>query len=109
VVFAFDGEPLAWWPFSAVWLVLLVVLGLLMVSTWRYYSFKGIGLGTPYTPLIIIVFGGFIYLTWNWPKPVLLALPAAYVASGIITRIAGVIRRRMRHLPPPATAPGAAR
>jgi CDP-diacylglycerol--serine O-phosphatidyltransferase len=109
VVFAFGGEPLGWWPLSAIWLVLLVILGLLMVSTWRYYSFKGIGLGTPYTPLIIILFGGFIYLTWNWPQPVLLALPAVYVASGIITRVAGSIRRRLRHLPPPAPAPGAAR
>jgi CDP-diacylglycerol--serine O-phosphatidyltransferase len=109
VVFAFDGEPLGWWPLSVVWLALLVVLGLLMVSTWRYYSFKGIGLSRPYTPLIIILFGGFIYLTWNWPQPVLLALPAGYVASGIITRIAGIIRRRLRHSPPPpAPAPGAA-
>jgi CDP-diacylglycerol--serine O-phosphatidyltransferase len=110
VVYAFDGEPLGWWPLSAVWLVLLVVLGLLMVSTWRYYSFKGISLSKPYTPLILILFGGFIYLTWNWPQPVLLALPTAYVASGIITRVAGIVRRRLRHTPPPpAPAPGAVR
>jgi CDP-diacylglycerol--serine O-phosphatidyltransferase len=108
VVFAFGGEPLGWWPLSAVWLVLLAVLGLLMVSTWRYYSFKGISLNKPYTRLIIILVAGVIYLTWNWPQPVLLALPAAYVASGIVTRIAGIIRRRLRHLPPPpAPAPGA--
>jgi CDP-diacylglycerol--serine O-phosphatidyltransferase len=109
VVFAADGEPLAYWPFSAAWLVLLTVLGLLMVSTWRYYSFKGISLSKPYTPLIIILVGGFIYLTWNWPQPVLLAMPAAYVASGILIRIGGIIRRRVRHHPPPpAPAPGAA-
>jgi len=112
VVFAFDGEPLGWWALSAIWLVLLAVLGLLMVSTWRYYSFKGIGLNKPYTPLLIILIGGFIYLTWNWPQLVLLALPAAYVASGILTRIGGIIRRRAQraprhHPPPPAPAPGA--
>jgi CDP-diacylglycerol--serine O-phosphatidyltransferase len=108
VVFAFDGEPLGWWPFSAVWLVLLAVLGLLMVSTWRYYSFKGIGLNKPYTPLIIILIGAFIYLTWNWPKLVLLAMPASYVASGILIRIGGIIRRRFRHPPPrPPAATGA--
>ena len=45
-----------------------------MVSTWRYYSFKGISLSKPYTPLIVIVVGAFIYLTWNWPQPVLLAM-----------------------------------
>jgi CDP-diacylglycerol--serine O-phosphatidyltransferase len=109
VVFANDGEPLGYWPFAAVWLVLLIVLGLLMVSTWRYYSFKGISLSKPYTPLIIILVGAFIYLTWNWPQPVLLAMPAAYVASGILIRIGGIIRRRVRHHPPPpAPAPGAA-
>jgi CDP-diacylglycerol--serine O-phosphatidyltransferase len=101
VVFAFDGEPLGYWPLSAAWLILLAVLGLLMVSTWRYYSFKGISLSKPYTPLLIILIGGFIYLTWTWPQPVLLAMPAAYVASGIIIRIGGILRRRLRQPPPP--------
>ena len=109
VVFANDGEPLGYWPFAAAWLVLLTILGLLMVSTWRYYSFKGISLNKPYTPLLIILVGAFIYLTWNWPQPVLLAMPAAYVASGILIRLGGIIRRRVRHHPPPpAPAPGAA-
>jgi CDP-diacylglycerol---serine O-phosphatidyltransferase len=109
VVFAFDGEPLGRWLLSAAWLVLLAILGLLMVSTWRYYSFKGINLSKPYTPLIIILVGAFIYLTWNWPQPVLLAMAAAYVASGILTRIGGIIRRRLRQPPPPPRpVPGAA-
>src|SRR5512146_449861 len=43
VVFAFDSRPVAWWPISVAWLCLLALLGFLMVSTWRYYSFKGIG------------------------------------------------------------------
>ena len=54
------------------WLALLALLGFLMVSTWRYYSFKGINLNKPYTPLLIIVLGGLIYAIWNWPQPVLL-------------------------------------
>lgn len=109
VVFAFDGDPLSYWPLAAAWLVLLIVLGLLMVSTWRYYSFKGISLSKPYTPLLIILVGGFIYLTWNWPQPVLLAMPGAYVVSGILIRLGGIIRRRLRHPPPPPTpARGAA-
>jgi CDP-diacylglycerol--serine O-phosphatidyltransferase len=108
VVFAGDGEPLVRWWAAAVWLVLLAILGLLMVSTWRYYSFKGISLSKPYTPLIIILIGAFIYLTWNWPQPVLLAMPAAYVASGILIRVGGIIRRRFRHSPPRTPATGAA-
>ena len=108
VVFANDGEPLNQWPLSAAWLILLAIIGLLMVSTWRYYSFKGISLSKPYTPLIVILVGAFIYLTWNWPQPVLLAMASAYVASGILIRIGGVIRRRLRQPPPPTPAPGAA-
>ena len=37
-------QPMAWWPLSVAWLALLALLGFLMVSTWRYYSFKGINL-----------------------------------------------------------------
>ena len=96
VVFAFAGQPLAWWPLSVVWLALLLLLGFLMVCTWRYYSFKGINLSKPYTPLIFILLGGLIYGIWNWPQPVLLAMACAYVASGIAIRIGGIVRRRLR-------------
>jgi CDP-diacylglycerol--serine O-phosphatidyltransferase len=98
VVFAFDGQPLAWWPLSVAWLALLVLLGFLMVCTWRYYSFKGINLSKPYTPLLFVLVGGLIYGIWNWPQPVLLALACAYVASGIAIRIGGIVRRRLRRV-----------
>jgi len=96
VVFAFGGQPLAWWPLSVAWLALLVLLGFLMVCTWRYYSFKGINLNKPYTPLLFVLLGGLIYGIWNWPQPVLLAMACAYVASGSAIRIGGIVRRRLR-------------
>jgi len=49
VVFAFGGQPLAWCPFPCL-AGAAVLLGFLMVCTWRYYSFKGINLNKPYTP-----------------------------------------------------------
>jgi CDP-diacylglycerol--serine O-phosphatidyltransferase len=98
VVFAFDGQPLAWWPLSVAWLALLLLLGFLMVCTWRYYSFKGINLSKPYTPLLFVLLGGLIYGIWNWPQPVLLALASSYVASGIFIRIGGILRRRLRRV-----------
>jgi CDP-diacylglycerol--serine O-phosphatidyltransferase len=96
VVFASGAQPLAWWPLSVAWLALLVLLGFLMVCTWRYHSFKGINLSKPYTPLIFVLVGGLIYGIWNWPQPVLLAMASAYVASGIVIRIGGIVRRRLR-------------
>ena len=61
VVYAAGSEPIAWWPLSVAWLALLALLAFLMVSTWRYYSFKGINFGRAYSPLIIILLGA-LYL-----------------------------------------------
>jgi len=104
VVWAFDAEPIVWWPISVVWLGLLLLMGFLMVSTWRYYSFKGISLSKPYTPLIIILIGAVIYGLWNYSQPMWLALAGGYVASGIVIRIGGSIRRRLRHAAAPPAA-----
>jgi len=104
VVYAFDAEPIAWWPLSVAWLVLLLMLGFLMVSTWRYYSFKGVNFSKPYTPLIVILAAASIYCVWNYSQPVLLIAAAAYVASGMVIRAGGVLRRRLRRsipVPPP--------
>jgi CDP-diacylglycerol--serine O-phosphatidyltransferase len=103
VVFAFDGDPLVQWPFTVVWLALLLLLGFLMVSTWRYYSGKDVNLSKPYTPLILLLVGMLITAIWFFPQPLLLGMSAAYVASGILIRLGGIIRRRLRHAPPPPT------
>jgi CDP-diacylglycerol--serine O-phosphatidyltransferase len=103
VVYAADAQPILWWPLSIAWLALLLMLGFLMVSTWRYYSFKGVNLNKPYTPLLIILLGGLIYAIWNYSQVVFLAMAATYVASGILIRIGGIVRRRLHHSPhPPA-------
>src|SRR6516164_5806828 len=99
VVWACGSEPLVYWPLSVAWLGLLLLLGFLMVSTWRYYSFKGVSLNTAYSPLIIVLLGGFIYALWNYSHAVLLIVAVTYVGSGIVIRIGGIIRRRLRHTP----------
>jgi CDP-diacylglycerol--serine O-phosphatidyltransferase len=99
VVWASDAQPIAWWPLCVLWLGLLALLGFLMVSTWRYYSFKGISMSKAYSPLIIILVGAFIYGVWNYAQLLFLAMSTAYVASGIVIRIGGIVRRRLRHAP----------
>jgi CDP-diacylglycerol--serine O-phosphatidyltransferase len=107
VVYASKGEPITATPFAIAWLLLLLLLGFLMISTWRYYSFKGIGVNRAYSPLIIILAGAFIYAVLNYSGPVWLAMGVAYVGSGIAIRIGGIIRRRLRRVPPqPAFPPG---
>jgi len=100
VVYACDCVPLEWWALSAAWLVLLAILSFLMVSTWRYPSFKEISLTGPRSPLTVILFGALIYLIWNYSQPVLLALASLYVVTGIVIRAGGIIRRRFRPHPP---------
>src|SRR5581483_85950 len=101
VVYACDAVPLDFWPFSILWLALLLLLSFLMVSTWRYYSFKGLSLNRPHSYLIVIGLGALIYLIWVASQVVLLIMAAVYVSSGIVIRIGGSIRRHLRHAPPP--------
>jgi len=100
VVYAADGAPVRWWLLSFFWLVLLALVAFLMVSTWRYPSFKEINLLRPRSPLTVVLICCVFYLTWNFGQPFLLALATSYVASGIVIRIAGIIRRRFRRNPP---------
>ena len=100
IVYASDGAPLHGWLLSAAWLALLALLAFLMVSTWRYPSFKGLSLSRPRSPLIFILLAGVIYLVWNFPQPMLLGMSVCYVASGILIRVGGILRRRLRPHPP---------
>ena len=101
IVFACDTVPLQWWVWSALWLALLAAISFLMVSTWRYPSFKDIHLTRPRSPLIIILFAAPILLIWMFPQQTLLAIAVSYVLTGIVIRAGGTIRRRFRHHPPP--------
>ena len=101
IVFAMDGEPLQSWTHSLLWLGLLALLSFLMVSTWRYPSFKEINLAGPRSPLSVVLFGAFIYLIWTFPQMFLLGISSIYVGSGIMIRIGGAIRRRTRPTPAP--------
>lgn len=95
-----DDSPLRSFAASVTWLVAVGIVSLLMVSTWRYPSFKQIGVTKPRTPLIVLVIGGVAFLIWEWPQPMLLAAASAYVASGIAIRLGGLIRRRKKSRPP---------
>jgi CDP-diacylglycerol--serine O-phosphatidyltransferase len=99
VVYASGSSPIHYWPLAVAWLALLGLLSFLMVSTWRYYSFKGVNFNRPYSPLILVLLGSLIYLIWNYSQPVLLILAILYVGSGIVIRLGGIVRRRLRPTP----------
>jgi len=101
VVYACDSTPLQWWFWSVLWLLMLAVIGFLMVSTWRYPSFKDVQLLRPRSPMTLIFIAALIYLVWIYPQPVLLAIAFTYVATGVVIRAGGIIRRKFRRPPPP--------
>jgi CDP-diacylglycerol--serine O-phosphatidyltransferase len=100
IVYAADGTPLTLWILSAAWLTLVGWLAFLMISTWRYPSFKDLTLLRPRSPLTFVLVGSLIYLIWNFSQPVLLGMSICYVGSGILIRAGGIVRRRIRPAPP---------
>jgi CDP-diacylglycerol--serine O-phosphatidyltransferase len=93
IVYFFGSVPVRDWRVSVAWIVALAVLGFLMVSTWRYYSFKDINLRSPRSPLLLVLLGGLIYLVWIYPQIVLVTIALSYVLSGIVIRLLGILRR----------------
>ena len=85
---------------TVAWIALLALLSFLMVSTWRYYSFKDVSLLRPRSPLTVILLGVVIYLFWQYSQLGLLAMAVVYVGSGVVIRIGGIVRRLFRPSPP---------
>jgi CDP-diacylglycerol---serine O-phosphatidyltransferase len=92
----FDPAPVRSVAFSVFWLVIVAMAGLLMVSTWRYPSYKQISVLKPRTPLIVLIVGGIAFLIAQWPQPFLLAAALTYMLTGIVIRIGGFARRRRK-------------
>ncbi len=99
VIYACEGAPITSLSLAGGWLVLLGLLAFLMISTWRYPSFKDINLMRPRSPLTFVALGSLIFLIRYFSQPVLLGLSITYVSSGILIRIGGLIRRRFRPTP----------
>lgn len=84
VVFSYDRGRL----FSILLMLGVGLLGLLMVSTLRYSSFKSFGTGRNNLRLILIV-AAIAMLIWLYSKYVLLGMAAIYVLHGVILKVFG--------------------
>jgi len=93
------GLPLQQWWLAIGWGVFVCAIAFLMVSTWRFYSFKELNLRRPLNFRWIIVFGAVIGLSWVFSRYVLIALALVYTLAGIVARLSYFLRRP--HLPPP--------
>jgi CDP-diacylglycerol--serine O-phosphatidyltransferase len=98
VVHFFSGTPVPNWRVAVMWMALVFIVGLLMVSTWRFWSGKEIDLAARHPFQRIVLFGLAIYATVVFSQYVLLALAAIYTFSGIFARAAYSWQRRHRQV-----------
>ncbi|HEY8056017.1 MAG TPA: phosphatidylcholine/phosphatidylserine synthase [Terriglobales bacterium] len=68
------------------WLALVVGLAFLMVSTWRFYSFKEIDLGRRHPYVFMVSLAAFMAGIWYYSEAVLMGLVVVYVGSALVWR-----------------------
>jgi CDP-diacylglycerol--serine O-phosphatidyltransferase len=88
----FYKQPITIWHVSLAWLVIVGILGFLMISRMRYYSFKTLDLRQRRSYLGIILVGLILLLIWIFSEPILLTVALTYAVSGIILRVVAKIR-----------------
>jgi CDP-diacylglycerol---serine O-phosphatidyltransferase len=96
-----SGFPLDSWYTAITWLTMVAAVGYLMVSTWRFYSFKDIDFSSRHPFRLIILFGALFAGIWFFSKPVLFAVALLYTFSGVFWRLQWILRRRSQPPPPP--------
>ena len=95
------GDPLVWWGSAITWILIVVIAAYLMVSTWRFYSFKDLDLSARQPFRLIVIIGLLFTTIWFFSRPVLFALALGYMFSGVFWRLQWIFRRKGN--PPPAS------
>jgi CDP-diacylglycerol--serine O-phosphatidyltransferase len=95
------GDPIASWYTALIWLAMVTTVAYLMVSTWRFYSFKDIDFRSRHPFRLIILLGALFYGIWSFSRPVLFGVALLYMFSGIFWRLQWMFRRRPGAPPPP--------
>jgi CDP-diacylglycerol--serine O-phosphatidyltransferase len=93
-----DGAPIDRWWESLLWLAFIVLVSYLMVSTWRFWSPKGLDLRSRQPFWVFILICGFFVLLWFYSEYVLFSLCLLYLVSGVLARFVYSMNRR-----PPST------
>src|SRR5262249_5939789 len=98
----FKGAPITYLTLAPLWIGLLVVVAFLMVSPWRFYSFKDLNLRSRHPFQIFVLLCGFFYLLFFFHTYLLFALSFTYMLSGVFTRVAYGFRRKPQEPAPQA-------
>jgi CDP-diacylglycerol---serine O-phosphatidyltransferase len=95
-----DGEPIHSWYTALTWIAMVATVGYLMVSTWRFYSFKGIDFRSRHPFRLILLLAALIAAVAAFSGPMLFAIAMLYMISGVFWRLQWVFRRRTPRVPP---------
>lgn len=94
------GDPLASSYIAIAWLAMVTTVGYLMVSTWRFYSFKDIDFRSQHPFRVILFLAALFAGIWFFSRPVLFVVALFYMASGVFWRLQWIFRRRSGPPPP---------
>lgn len=97
VIHCFGGSPIYSLWTSIVWLGLILFTGLLMVSSWRFWSGKELSLGGrhPFQLVAVLAMVGALIALYSEYMLIILAL--GYLVSGVVARLAYSWGRERRH------------
>jgi CDP-diacylglycerol---serine O-phosphatidyltransferase len=96
------GDPIFSWYTALTWVAMITAVGYLMVSTWRFYSFKDIDFDSRHPFRLIVLLAVVFGSLWFFSRQVLFGIALLYTFSGVLWRLQWIFRRRRRDPPPPA-------
>jgi CDP-diacylglycerol--serine O-phosphatidyltransferase len=94
------GEPLESSYTALAWSAMVTTVGYLMVSTWRFYSFKDIDFRSRHPFRLIVLLAALFGLIFFFSRKVLFGLALLYMVSGVFWRLQWIFRRRSGPPPP---------
>jgi len=95
------GVPLNNVSTAIIALLLVLTVGYLMVSTWRFYSFKDIHFNTRQPFRVMLLLAALFALIWFYSRWVLFGIALIYMFSGVWWRLQWIVRRRPTPPAPP--------
>jgi CDP-diacylglycerol---serine O-phosphatidyltransferase len=95
------GDPIVSWYTALTWLAMITTVGYLMVSTWRFYSFKDIDFRSRHPFRLILFLAALFASIWFFSRQMLFVIALFYMVSGVFWRVQWIFRRRNNPPPPP--------
>jgi CDP-diacylglycerol---serine O-phosphatidyltransferase len=94
------GDPLESSYTALAWSAMVTTVGYLMVSTWRFYSFKDIDFRSRHPFRLIVLLGALFGLIFAYSRNMLFGIALLYMVSGVFWRLQWIFRRRNQPPPP---------